>query len=86
MAAFFLVMLLVYAYAFYIGMIFIYYDINNTIFDRQYTAGDILACFFGVLFGIFSLGMASPNIKAITEGLVAGKMAFDIIDRKPNIL
>jgi len=34
---------------------------------------------------MFSLGMAAPNIKAVTEGRVAGKMAFDIIDRKPAI-
>lgn len=32
-----------------------------------------------------SLGMATPNIKAIAEGKVAGKMAFDIIDRIPKI-
>jgi Ni,Fe-hydrogenase maturation factor len=38
------------------------------------------------VFGVFSLGMATPNIKAITEGKVAGKMAFDIIDRKPLII
>jgi hypothetical protein len=29
--------------------------------------------------------MATPNIKAVTEGRVAGKLAFDIIDRKPAI-
>jgi hypothetical protein len=34
---------------------------------------------------MFSVGLASPNIKAVTEGRVAGKMAFDIIDRKPAI-
>ena len=44
-----------------------------------------MACMFGVLFGVFSLGMATPNVKAITEGRVAGKMAYDIIDRKPAI-
>jgi ATP-binding cassette subfamily B (MDR/TAP) protein 1 len=30
--------------------------------------------------------MATPNIKAITEGKVAGKVAYDIIDRTPKIL
>jgi ATP-binding cassette subfamily B (MDR/TAP) protein 1 len=50
-----------------------------------YTSGDILACFFGVVFGVFSLGMATPNIKAITEGRVAGKVAYDIIERVPKI-
>mmetsp|Transcript_8767 Transcript_8767/g.6511 ORF Transcript_8767/g.6511 Transcript_8767/m.6511 type:complete len:126 (+) Transcript_8767:984-1361(+) len=35
---------------------------------------------------MFCLGMAAPNIKGIGEGLVAGKMVFDIIDRKPSII
>jgi ABC-type bacteriocin/lantibiotic exporter with double-glycine peptidase domain len=34
---------------------------------------------------MFALGMATPNIKAVSEGQAAGKMAFDIIDRKPKI-
>lgn len=29
--------------------------------------------------------MATPNIKAITEGQVAGRMAFDLIERQPAI-
>jgi ATP-binding cassette subfamily B (MDR/TAP) protein 1 len=33
-----------------------------------------------------SLGLAAPNIKAVTEGRVAGKSAYEIIDRMPNIL
>lgn len=42
-----------------------------------------MSCFFGIIFGIFSLGAASPNIKAVVEGRVAGKLAYEIIDRKP---
>jgi hypothetical protein len=72
-----------YAYAFYLGSVWIYHDIYNNSMSRSYTAGDILSCFFGVVFGMFSMGMAAPNIKAVSEGRVAGKMAFDIIDRKP---
>ncbi len=30
--------------------------------------------------------MATPNIKAVTEGRVAGKVAYDVIDRTPRIL
>ena len=30
--------------------------------------------------------MATPNIKAISEGKVAGKIAYDVIDRVPSIL
>ncbi len=44
-----------------------------------------MSCFFGVIFGMFSVGLATPNIKAVTEGRVAGKLAFDIIDRQPQI-
>lgn len=50
-----------------------------------YNAGDIISCFFGVVFGVMSIGMATPNIKALVEGKVAGKMAYDIIDREPKI-
>jgi ABC-type multidrug transport system fused ATPase/permease subunit len=74
-----------YAYSFYMGSVWIYKGIHNDLYKRDYSAGDILSCFFGVIFGMFSVGLASPNIKAVTEGRVAGKMAFDIIDRKPAI-
>jgi hypothetical protein len=50
-----------------------------------YTSGDIMACFLGVVYGVFSLGLATPNMKALTEGRIAGKTAFDIIDREPTI-
>ena len=53
--------------------------------DRYYQKGDVLACFFGMLFGMMTLGMALPNIKAVTEGKAAGKMVFDTINRKPEI-
>jgi len=38
------------------------------------------------VFGVFSLGMAAPNIKAVTEGRIAGKTAYDLIERTPKIL
>jgi hypothetical protein len=60
--------------------------VTNTNNGKVYTAGDIMSCFFGVVFGVMSLGMATPNIRAITEGRVAGKVAYDVIDRKPKIL
>lgn len=34
---------------------------------------------------MFSLGMATPNITALVEGRVAGKIAFDVIERMPKI-
>lgn len=79
-----------YAYAFYTGSWLIQERVKNsskvvTNGDPNYTAGDVMSCFFGVVFGAMSIGMATPNIKAVAEGQVAGKMAFDIIDRKPKI-
>jgi ATP-binding cassette subfamily B (MDR/TAP) protein 1 len=85
-AGFFAVIFGYYGYAFYSGSYFITWQINNPKFHRDYSNGDILSCFFGIVFGVFSLGMATPNIKAITEGKVAGKIAYDVIDRKPKIL
>jgi hypothetical protein len=32
-----------------------------------------------VIYGMAYLGMTTPNFKALTEGKIAGKMAFDII-------
>lgn len=75
-----------YAYSFYMGSVWIHKDFRNDTYGRIYSAGDILSCFFGVVFGMFSMGMATPNIKAVSEGKVAGKMAYDIIDRVPQIL
>lgn len=37
------------------------------------------------MYGVFSLGTAAPNFKAIAEGRVAGKLAFDIMEREPAI-
>ena len=70
----------------YVGSFFVEHEVNNDAMDRSYSSGDILSCFFGLVFGIFALGMAGPNFKSIAEGQVAGKLAFDIIERKPDVL
>ena len=67
------------------GSIWIEKDFHNPVYDRPYRAGEVLSCFFGIIFGIFSMGMAYPNIKAVVEGRVAGKIAYDIIERTPHI-
>lgn len=74
-----------YAYAYYVGTILVTKPVENSKYEQPYNGGDIMSCFSGVVFGAFSLGMAIPNIKAITEGRVAGRMAYDIIDRKSTI-
>ena len=74
-----------YSYAFFMGSVWVYKQFYSPTFGRAYTAGDILSCFFGIIFGMFSLGLAGPNIKAIAEGKVAAKMAFDVIENQPKI-
>jgi len=85
LASFMFVIFGYYAYGFYTGSWLITKRVTNTNNGEFYTIGDILACFFGIVFGVMSLGMASPQLKSITEGKVAGKMAYDIIERKPEI-
>ncbi len=74
-----------YAYAFYIGGLWVDKERYNHAFDRTYQAGDMIAVFFGVLFGLFAVAGASPNFAAIIEGKSAARLAFDIINRKPEI-
>jgi len=59
--------------------------VYNSSRGEEYTAGTILLCFYGILWGFQSLGMTSPNLKAIEEARVAGKRAFDVIERVPAI-
>ena len=74
-----------YAYAFYIGSQFVQHDVYNTAQKRTYSGGDVLATFFGVIIGVFSLGQTMNHYKTVKEGCVAAKLAFDIIERKPTI-
>ena len=86
-SSFFFIMFGYYSYAFYTGSWLVQDEVNNTNYagHHPYDTGALMTCFFGIVFGVFSLGMATPNIKAVTEGRVAGKMAFDIIEREPRI-
>ena len=75
-----------YTYAFFIGAVWVDEGFYNHAYDRPYTSGDIISVFFGVLFGMVSLGGLGPNIVALAEAKAAGKRAFDVIDRNPGIL
>jgi hypothetical protein len=44
-----------------------------------------MSCFLGVIIGLVNLGLTTPNFKAISEGREAGKIAYDVIFREPNI-
>jgi ABC transporter transmembrane region len=46
-----------YAYGFYTGSWLITKQVVNDNNGEVYTIGDILACFFGIVFGVMSLGM-----------------------------
>jgi ABC-type multidrug transport system fused ATPase/permease subunit len=74
-----------YAYAFWIGGVWIEKRYWNHILDRAYMGGDILAVFWGILFGFFALSSISPHAKAVAEGRVAGKFTYDVIERNPLI-
>jgi len=75
-----------YCYCFLIGGVWVDEGFWNHSEDRTYLAGDCLAVFFGVLFGLFALGGTAPAFNAINIAKVAGKSAFEVIDRKPEIL
>jgi hypothetical protein len=74
-----------FAFAFFTGSYLVTGKVYNDNSEKIYTSGDILSIFFGIVYGVFSLGLAAPNLKAITEGRVAGKMAYDVIERRPKI-
>jgi hypothetical protein len=54
--------------------------------DRPYTGGDTMACFFGVLIGLFALGGTGPGFNAVASAKAAGSSTFGVIDRIPTIL
>ena len=74
-----------YSYAFYIGGIYVDYPVYNDLAERNYSAGDSISVFFGVLFGLFSLASTSPALTAMYEGKAAAKLALDVINRTPLI-
>ena len=74
-----------YAYCFFVGSFWVDAPYWNDAEDRDYLAGDCMAVFFGVLFGLFALGGAGPAFNAVNEAKAAGKVAFEIIDRVPKI-
>ena len=57
-----------YAYAYFFGCIWIYRDYINDSLDRVYPGGDVLVVYFGILFGLFALGIGEPNFKAVRDG------------------
>ena len=54
-----------YIWAFFFGAIFIKNQYMNDSYDRVYTGGDVIVIFFGVLFGLFALGIGAANFNSI---------------------
>lgn len=67
MGFFFFCIYVNYVYCFLIGSVWIDEAYWNDAEDRPYLAGDCLAVFFGVLFGMFALGGAGPAFNAVSE-------------------
>lgn len=40
---------------------------------------------FSVITGAFQITAIGPHVKAVTEGRIAGKLAFDVIDHVPVV-
>jgi len=53
--------------------------------DTEYTGGQIIAVMFSVVFGCFQLGAAGPHLRAVSEGKIAGRLIYDVIDHKASI-
>lgn len=52
---------------------------------KPFRAGDVLTVLFTIIFGSFSLGQASPNIKAISEACTAAYDFFTLLKRVPQL-
>ena len=76
---------LCYAYAFIIGAVWIDKPYWNHAEDRDYMAGDVIGCFFGVLIGLFSLGGAGPALNSISVAKTTGSLVFGLIERRVEI-
>lgn len=72
-----------YAYSFFWGAYLRWNNVDAN--NGTYTGGVIIAVMFTVVFGAFNLGSAVNHMKTVQEALVAGKLAFDVIDHKPLI-
>lgn len=80
----FLNIFLFYAFGLYFGGYLRYNHVKN--YNGQlYTSGAIIAIMFSVIFGSFNLGGAGPHIKSISEGKIAGKLAYDVMDHIPDV-
>ena len=74
-----------YAYAFYWCGYLRYHKIVNSKTGLFYSGGDTMGILFSVVTAAFSISAIAPHMKAVNEGQIAGKMAFDLIDHVPQV-
>ncbi|KAM4697413.1 bile salt export pump-like [Rhinophrynus dorsalis] len=53
--------------------------------EEEYSPGNLLQVFFGVLVGALNLGQASPCLQAFASGRGAATNIFETIDKEPKI-
>ncbi|KAG8559742.1 hypothetical protein GDO81_017435 [Engystomops pustulosus] len=53
--------------------------------EEEYSPGNLLQVFFGVLVGALNLGQASPCLQAFASGRGAATNIFETIDKEPTI-
>ena len=75
-----------YAYGLFVGGQFVKNKVYNPNRHHDYTSGDVISTFFGVLIGIFSLAGSAPNVKIVSEGRIAAYTALQVIHRQPTIV
>ena len=75
-----------YVYGLYVGGLFVKNQVYNPNKDRDFTSGDIISIFFGVVINIFLMGGSAPNAKVVAEGRIAAYIALQVINRVPKIL
>ena len=58
---------------------------GKLVIEEDYTIGDVMLVFFGMLTGAFSLSAAANNIEYFAKSRVAAHEIFALIDRKTPI-
>ena len=86
MGVFFFIIFGCYTYGLALGGVFVYEWISKDGVNTYYAAGDVIAVFFGIVFGVFAMGMAAPHIKGVNEGREALHSVLEVIWRKPAII
>ncbi|CDW81562.1 abc transporter family protein [Stylonychia lemnae] len=75
-----------YSFNYWIGTVYIYYNMNNPNTGNTYTVGEIITINFCVVTCTSMFFQLSPNIQGVVQSKLVCKQLFDLIDRTPKIL